>query len=235
MSNKKHHNKKNIQIYILILFIGFGLQLVVGQEKINQFNTKGKREGVWKKYYNNKRIRYQGQFNNGKEIGVFKFYSASNSEYPEAIKTFEQKSNFANVKFYSEKGLLKSEGEMKGKIRIGKWKYYHVNSKNILSEENYTEGILNGESKTYYKNGKLTEHLFYKNGKLNGRFRRYADNGNLLDDLNYVEGKLYGSAKYYNIKGKLIYWGDYENDQKIGKWNYFEKGKPNDSIKMKSN
>ena len=224
------HTKNRIQVILLLLFIGLGQQLVVGQEKINQLNLNGKREGVWKKYYNNKRIRYQGQFKNGKEIGIFKFYSASNSEYPEAIKTFEQKSNFAKVKFYSEKGLLKSEGEMKGKIRIGKWKYYHIDGKTILSEERYKEGILNGESKTYYTTGKLTEHLFYKNGKLSGNIKRYADNGNLLGDLNYIEGKLYGPAKYYNTKGKLIYWGDYEDDEKIGKWEYFEKGKPKDSI-----
>ena len=228
MTNKIY----KIQIILLILFVGFGLQLVVGQEKINQLNSNGKREGVWRKYYNNKRIRYQGKFKNGKEIGIFKFYSASNSEYPEAVKTFEQKSNFAKVKFYSEKGLLKSEGEMRGEIRIGKWNYYHIDGKTILSEESYKEGILNGESKTYYITSKLTEQLFYKNGKLSGNIKRYADNGNLLDDLNYIEGKLYGPAKYYNTKGTLIYWGDYEDDEKIGKWEYFKKGKPKDSIRV---
>lgn len=219
------------QIFLLVLFVGFGQQLIVGQEKINQFNENGQREGVWKKYYNNKRIRYQGQFENGREVGVFKFYDTSNSKYPEVVKTFDLKSNIAKVKFYTEKGLLKSEGELRGKIRIGKWKYYHIDGKTILSEENYEDGILNGESKTYYKTGKLTEHLFYKNGKLNGNIKRYADNGNLLDDLNYIDGKLYGAAKYYNTKGKLIYWGDYENDMKIGKWEYVETGNAKDSIK----
>jgi antitoxin component YwqK of YwqJK toxin-antitoxin module len=53
----------------------------------------------------------------------------------------------------------------------------------------------------------------------------------LLDDLNYENGKLHGSAKYYNIEGKLIYWGAYENDEKIGKWEFLENGKPLDSIK----
>ena len=48
--------------------------------------------------------------------------------------------------------------------------------------------------------------------------KRYADNGILLDDLNYEKGKLHESAKYFNVEGKLIYWGDYENAEKIGKW-----------------
>jgi len=54
-----------------------------------------------------------------------------------------------------------------------------------------------------------------------------------LDNLNYNVGKLHGAAKYYNIKGKLIYWGNYENDEKVGKWEYFENGKPEDFNKDK--
>jgi len=210
------------------------VQNINAQEKINQFDVNGARIGVWKKYYNNKRIRYQGKFEAGKEIGVFKYYSALSSDHPIVIKIFTKNTNQAEVQFFTEKGILESEGEMNGKNRIGKWLYYHSNGKSILSEENYKNGVLNGISKTYYLNGKITEFSHYKNGKLDGNLKRYADNGILLDNLNYKNGKLYGAAKYYNIKGKLIYWGDYQNDEKVRKWEYFENGKPEslDSIKQ---
>lgn len=219
----------SIVIFFLITFFSF--QTILAQEKINQQDANGNRVGVWKKYYNNARIRYQGQFEVGKEVGVFKYYSALSSEHPIIIKSFIKNSNKATVQFFSEKGVLESEGVMEGKKRIGKWLYYHEGGKSIVAEENYEKGTLNGVSKTYYLNGKITEFSHFKNGKLHGNLKRYADSGVLLDDLNYENGKLHGRAKYYNIEGKLIYWGAYENDEKVGKWEFSENGKPLDSIK----
>ncbi len=216
---------KKIQIVFTFFLLFIANQTVISQEKINQLDANGKRTGIWKKQYSNNKIRYQGQFEAGKEIGIFKFYSALSSQHPIAIKTFTKNTEIATVEFYTEKGILQSKGKMKGKKHIGKWLYYHPNEKTILSEENYTNGILNGISKTYYKTGKITEILFYKNGKLHGNTKRYASNGILLDDLNYKNGKLHGLAKYYNVKGKLIYTGNYEDDKKVGKWEYFENGK----------
>ena len=218
---KIHHT-----FFVLFVLSILSVQPIIAQEKINQFDAKGKRTGVWEKYYNNNRIRYQGQFEVGKEVGIFKYYSALSSDHPTAIKTFSKNRETATIQFFSEKGILESEGEMNGKNRVGKWVYFHPDGTSILSEENYRKGILNGESKTFYLTGKLTEFSHYKNGKLHGNLKRYADNGVLLDDLNYNNGKLHGAAKYYNIEGKLIYWGDYENDEKVGDWEYFENGKP---------
>lgn len=224
---------KKLQLFGIVCFLLFSYQTSLSQEKINQLNAKGKRTGVWQKRYNNGKIRYVGQFKNGKEIGVFKFYSALSSEHPVAIKTFEDHSNLAKVSFYTVKGILQSEGLMDGKKRMGLWKYYQQDGKNLLSEENYKEGVLEGKSVTYYKSGKVAEMVFYKNDKLDGNTKRYAENGILLDDLNYKEGKLNGLAKYYDIKGKLIYTGNYENDVKVGKWQYFENGKSVDVDKIK--
>jgi antitoxin component YwqK of YwqJK toxin-antitoxin module len=209
----------NYKIAFLLFFCS-GIFSISAQENINKINANGERIGVWKKFYNNGKIRYQGQFENGKEIDVFKYYSIVSSEHPIIIKTFSKENNISKVEFFSESGILESKGEMNGKNRIGKWVYYQNEGK-IISEENYSNGVLNGISKTYYKSGKITEILNYKNGKLNGSIKRFADNGVLLDDINYVNGKLNGLAKYYNLKGKLIYTGNYENDEKVGKWQYF--------------
>jgi antitoxin component YwqK of YwqJK toxin-antitoxin module len=210
--------------FFIIVFI-LSSFFTSAQEKVNQYNENGERIGVWKKYYANNRIRYIGQFENGKEVGVFKFYSVKSSTFPTAIKTFSKSSSIAEVQFFNEKGVLESEGKMNDKNRTGLWTYYFPDGKTVISEENYKNGLLNGEAKTFYKDGKITEILHYKNGKLHGNVKRYASNGTLIDDLNYKEGKLHGPAKYYNIEGKLIYAGDYENDLKVGKWEYHSDGK----------
>ena len=218
---------------LVVLVIVLNCSGLNAQEKINTFDENGKRTGVWKKYYNNNRIRYHGQFEAGKEVGVFKFYSALNSDHPVAIKVYDGDSSLVNVKFYSVKGVLESEGAMENKNRTGKWMYYHKDGKTIIAEEMYQQEELNGESRTFYENGKITEILNYKNGKLHGKVMRYSEEGTLLDDLLYAEGKMHGLAKYYNTKGELIYTGNYENDEKVGKWEYFENGKPENVNKLK--
>lgn len=195
------------------------------QEKINQLDAKGRKTGIWKKYHNNNRIRYEGQFEADKEIGVFKYYSILSSDHPIIIKTFSKDSDIAEVVYYKEDGIKESEGKMKGKNRIGKWLYYYPDGKILMIEENYEDGVLNGNYTSYFKNSKVSEQLTYKNGKLNGNIKRFADNGTLLEDLNYVNDVLNGPANYYNVDGKLIYTGVYENDERVGDWKYYNDGK----------
>jgi len=218
-------------VVILVFFCGIFISSAQGE--INQVNENGERDGVWKKLYSNGNIRYEGQFEVGKEVGVFNYYSMVNSEHPIVVKTFSKENNIATVEFYYETGVIESTGKMDGKNRVGKWIYYHSNGKVVISEENYENGLLNGVSKTFYRSGEITEILQYKKGKLHGNIKRFADNGVLIDDLNYSNGNLNGPAKYYDIKGELIYTGHYENDEKIGKWEYFENGKPINPNKLK--
>lgn len=196
--------------YILLFF----LIQIHSQELVNQYNEKGEREGVWKKYYPNKRIRYQGQFKDGKEIGTFKFYSINTSVHPIAIKKYIKNSNLIEVFFFSEKGVLQSKGNMIGKQREGTWKYYRKDGKTIITTEFYKKGLLEGQQKIFYKNGKLAKEEYYKAGKLHGKSKKYTVKGVLLEEVNYKNGKLHGTAKYFDLNGRLINSGKYKNNQK---------------------
>lgn len=213
---------------IILIFFSWCILIPIygnAQEKINQLDAKGRKTGIWKKYHNNNRIRYEGQFEADKEVGVFKYYSILSSDHPIIIKIFSKDSDIAEVVYYKEDGIKESEGKMKGKNRIGKWLYYYPDGKILMIEENYEDGVLNGNYTSYFKNSKVSEQLTYKNGKLNGNIKRFADNGTLLEDLNYVNDVLNGPANYYNVDGKLIYTGVYENDERVGDWKYYNDGK----------
>jgi len=218
---KKLHLKS-----LLIFLIVFVSGTAMAQEKINQLDAQGRRIGVWKKYYDNKNIRYEGQFEAGKEIGVFNYYGELNSKQPIIVKTFSEANDIAQVTYFYDGGTLQSEGSMKGTNRIGKWLYYNTDGKTIISEENYENGLLNGTVTTYFSTGKITEILNYKNGELYGNVLRYSSEGILLDDLQYENGKLHGPAKYYDVAGKILRKGLYKNDEKVGNWEYFENGEP---------
>ncbi|MBA3985779.1 MAG: hypothetical protein H0X63_04205, partial [Flavobacteriales bacterium] len=60
-----------MKINILSQFVFLlGLFSINAQEKTNQLNENGKRNGPWEQYYEGtKQLRYEGTFLNGKEIG----------------------------------------------------------------------------------------------------------------------------------------------------------------------
>lgn len=206
---------------LLFLLVAVG----VYSQELNQLDENNQRTGVWKKYHPNKRLRYEGTFLKGKEIGVFKFYSMNASVHPVAIKTYEEDSDEAMVQFFTNKGVLESEGVMIGKKRVGLWLYYHKDGKTIMIEENYEDGLLSGEYKIYYKNTVLTRSAHYKEGNLHGSYKQFTDRGILIDDLNYTDGNIDGKAVFYEPNGKIKQRGQYKNDLKVGVWEYYVEGK----------
>lgn len=216
--------EKGIKIvFLLIVFLI--IHPVFSQEEVNQLNKNGEREGVWEKYYDNNRLRYRGTFKSGKEVGTFKYYSAASSDHPVIIKEFDANSDLADVKFYTEAGVLESEGQMKGKDRVGKWIFYHTDGKSVMSEENYVNGKLDGTYKTYFQDGSPTEIANYKNGLLDGNYKKYAIKGHLIYDFNYKNGKLNGLATYYSRRtGDLIKKGPFKDDERVGTWENYVDG-----------
>ena len=130
--------------YFWIIFLWVSIYSVGAQNGVNEFDDNGKRHGVWRKFYNNDRVRYVGKFDHGKEIGVFKYFSASNSDNPVIVKEYTGSDNLAHVSFYTPGGALESKGKMQGKERVGKWLFYHPDGKSVMSEENYVNGKLGG-------------------------------------------------------------------------------------------
>nr|WP_321222974.1 toxin-antitoxin system YwqK family antitoxin [uncultured Psychroserpens sp.] len=214
--------------YIFILILTVSSINSYAQESINQFDKDGKRHGVWKKYFDKtKQLRYEGQFDHGKEIGTFKFYTLNRgTSVLSATKVFNLNNENADVKFLSSKGKLISEGQMKGKLYSGKWVYYHNKSDAVMATEFYNEnGKLEGEKLVFYPDGTTAEKANYKNGLLNGISTWYAKNGKILKEFTYLNDELNGECKYYDTNGNLEAEGTYRKDLKHGIWKYYKNGK----------
>lgn len=214
----------NLKLAGVFLFIS----LVAFAQDINQFDSNGKRHGVWKKNFEGtKQIRYQGTFEHGKEVGEFKFYKlVKKKSVLTATKVFNPNDNSAQVTFFASNGKVISEGKMVGKLYVGKWIYYHNKSDQIMTLENYnSKGELEGEKLVYYKDGVVAERVNYLAGKQHGKSYWYSVKGVVLKEFNYDKGELHGIAKYYHPKGDLIAEGSYKQGKKVGIWKYYEDGK----------
>ena len=92
----------------------------------NQFNDNGERSGLWVGYHSNGIIKYKGEFLDGKESGLFKYYDYSGNLVIELDYVELGYKSFA--KLYYANGTLKSTGQYVKQAKEGVWIYYNQNS-----------------------------------------------------------------------------------------------------------
>jgi len=211
------------KIFILLLLNSlFGF----AQDDFNLLDKEGKKHGVWKGFHQeSKRLRYQGTFDHGKEVGTFNYYDDTAAGDIIGVRVFSSTDNSVYTTFYDQKKNIVSEGKSIGKLNEGVWKYYHFESKTIMTLENYKDGKLEGKRTVYFPNGKIAEECTYKNGKKDGAYTKYLDNGTLIETSFYKNNEYDGQAVYKDIEGKIVSQGLYKNGKKIGIWQFLEGNK----------
>jgi len=199
---------------------------VFGQD-LNSFDENEKRHGKWMKYYDGTtNLRYKGQFKHGKEVGVFEFFHKQpKGKHPSCIKTFSLDSDIVNVKYYTSTGVFLSEGNMKGKKRIGVWSSYERNTGVLIEKEEYENGMLNGTKTSFYEDGKIIQTQEFKNDLAHGKKLMYTPNGKLTSEYVFFNGKSNGLFAEYDKQGRKSLTGKYKMNKPQGIWKYYENGK----------
>lgn len=211
---------------IVFLFLLFGAFIANAQDKINQLDDKGNRHGLWRgTHKESNRIRYEGIFNHGMETGIFKYFDDTKAGSVIATRDFSKGDGSCYAIFYDQKGNKVSEGKLMNKLPEGEWKYYHFESKQLMSQEFYKNGKLEGSRKVFYKDGTFAEETNYKNGIKVGNSKTYSEKGQLIDSHIYKNGQYDGVASYYDGLGNKMYEGNYVNGKRVGTWKFFEKNK----------
>lgn len=213
---------KYIIALLFLTTIGFA-------QDINKLDANGKKQGLWKGVYEeSKRPRYEGTFDHGKEVGMFKFFDDTKAGTVIATREFNPKDNSCYTIFYNQSKHKVSEGKVVNKQFEGEWKYYHEDLPSVMTSEPYTNGKLNGVRKVFYKSGEIAEETSYKDGIKNGPYKSYAENGIVLEESIYKNGQYDGKATYKSVDGQLAGQGLYKNGKKVGMWKILEKGKLKD-------
>ena len=65
-----------LKIIILSVFLTFSCINVMGQ-KYNNIDKQGRRQGKWIEYFDNGKVRFEGQFKDDFPIGEFVYYDES--------------------------------------------------------------------------------------------------------------------------------------------------------------
>ena len=167
------------------------------REKINRFNTRKNKQGVWKEFFEGTElIRSEGRFIDGKKNGFFREY--------------DRKGVLINTVKYDNDEVVTNVEEI-ADLEIRREFHHNASLKSIGSYN--SDGQEQGAFKEYTDQGELvTTKLFYK-GILLGK--------GILDERGIKQGEW---EEYYtggSVKAK----GEYKNGKKIEDWvYYFETG-----------
>lgn len=201
---------------IAFFFITAG---VVAQNKINQTDTQGRKQGVWIKKDVEGKLVYQATFKDDKPVGEMKRFH-SNGQL-KAILNFKEGSNESEAHLFDEKGKLIAQGMYDGQKKTGEWKYM-IDGK-IISTEIYLNGQKQGIAKRYYKTGEILEESNWENNLMNGPYKSYFQDGKIFLECYYTEGKRNGVFRTWFSGGSIELEANYTNDAKDKDWKYFDK------------
>ena len=189
------------------------------QAGINKKDEQGRKTGKWQAFHPNGKMRYEGNFREGYEIGTFKFWNGNGQLVSELL--YSQKGEYASARIFYPGGVVKAEGNFHKRKKDGLWKYYSKSPHIIKKEESYKDGIKDGPWRVYFRDGKLTSEIYWKDGKRHGSWTDFFQNGNPHVEATFENGVLVGNYTVYYSSKVVEKEGVYVKGKMNGIWRYY--------------
>lgn len=206
-----------IKLFLLLMAI---CPFLMAQNPINQVNSKGKKQGYWKKYDDKNVLLYEGTFANDVPVGEFKYY------YPngklKSTTNFIQGVHKVHTVMYDEQGKKAAEGNFIDQQKDSIWNYYN-SAGTLIKTEGYNKGKKEGAWRTFSsQTGTLLEEDFYRGDKRNGTCRTFFADGKISTRIDYIDGQMNGVSETYYPGEQIFIRGMYHNGLKIKTWDTYD-------------
>jgi len=177
------------------------------------------REGEWKMYYENGRVKELGEYKNGKHESHWKTFFEDGTLKGE----IEYTDDFGRYTEYYHSGKVLGEGPKTGNKNVGLWRYF-AGDGTLLSEGEFVDGKKNGPWTNYYPSGKPASKGNYLGDEPSGKWEYFFEDGTVSSVGEFDKGKKDGYWKAFNAGGKLK--SEVTFDKGSGEYReYYESGK----------
>lgn len=229
----------------VITLIEYRRGFVVDRENINRRDKNRLKQGRWKFFYPDGKVKTEGIYRDDKRNGYFKEYDEKGmlTDVGKYVNDVRQEEAPELVKLdvrtdYYPTGKVKTVASYKGNTPEGIRRDYAENGQ-VISAFTYRngkivgegiiddEGIKDGPWKEFYNDGQLLSEGSYRNGKRIGKWRFYHPNGNLEQEGNYNnQGNADGAWNWFYDDNSLLREETYLNGKSDGIFTeYDETGK----------
>ena len=192
-------------------------------QTINQKDSKGRKVGKWiVKYENSSRVKYKGNFKEGKPTGLFVFYYEESGKV-KAKNTYFKNGMNSKVSTYYENGKLMSMGNYVNQVKDSTWVYMDQWG-NYVSQETYKFGKKHGKCIDFYPfnpridggRPQILEITMYSYGEKEGEYQKFYKNGVVLKQSKFIAGEKEGKETTYYPTGKKMTEIHYKHGVKHG-------------------
>jgi len=193
-----------------------------GQKSSEGTMHNGKPDGYWKTYYENGKLKAEGNRVNFELDGLWKFYDDS-SRLKVTIDYKNDRKNGLKTTYLTDETITEN---FVNDVKEGNTTYYYPGGEMRLYIP-FVDGLENGISKEFAKDGTVITFIEYKkgfmvsrerinrkdrNGLKQGRWKFFYPNGLVQLDGVYKDDKKHGYFKEYDEKGQLLSVKKYYND-----------------------
>lgn len=208
------------------LLILFSFLTIISLSQENKVDTKGKKQGYWKKYFpGTTLVDYEGSFIDDIPNGLFIYYFKNGRIKSRMIFKERGTITYSTIYHDDNNNYPMASGKYVNKVKDSTWNYWGPSGR-ISVTENFKLGLLDGKKVIYYvpelindKNLIIAQDLNFRNGKKEGEQKEYFDNGVLKSKSKYVNDKLVGEVITYTPGGTIEMKDNYVNGEKEG-WCY---------------
>lgn len=184
----------------------------------NEFDAEGKKHGVWKKFNEEGKIIYEGEFDHDIPIGEFKYYYTNGKT--KAIVVHSGDGVYSHTTTYHDNGYVLATGGFKNKEKDGLWVYYNEEGIKV-TEELYDDTKKSGKWKTFYLDGKVAEEVSWKDDLKEGQWIQFYRDGTIKLVAYYKDDFKNGPFKIFYPNRQVALSGTYEMGKRTGEWIHF--------------
>lgn len=229
----------------IIALLQYKRGFIIDRENINRTDKNGLKQGRWKYFYDDGKVKLEGIYRDDKRNGYFKEYDEKGmlidiakyvnderqEETPELVKLDVKTDYYPN-------GRPKTVASYKADVPEGIRRDYDSTGK-VISSFTYKEGkiisegiiddegVKDGPWKEFYESGQLRAEGMYALGNKIGRWRFYHENGSIEQEGTFNnQGNPEGPWKWFYDDGKILREENYRNGLSDGVYTeYDETGK----------
>ncbi len=168
---------------------------------------KNQRSGKWTFYYHDGKIEQTGDYIRGKTTGIWTWYY-DNGKISREESYFNGKEDGVMVE-YSQEGKIITKGDYVEGEKEGKW-YYRVGDH--IEVGSYITGLRDGIWKYFYSDSTINFEGDYLQGNPDGKHILYYENGVVKEERYYIMGIREKNWKKYDEEGNLTMTITYQDD-----------------------
>lgn len=201
----------------IITLLEYHNDFLVSRDRINRSDNKGLKQGDWKEFYPNGRIKSEVTYVDDLQNGYYKEYDNKGNlqitmlyEKGAIVKSkVEDEPDIEIVNKYDQDGKLIYNGPFRNKVPVGNHREYGKDGKVTNAFVFNDNGVM------------LSEGILDDAGNKNGKWKDLYPDKKIQAEGQYTDNRRTGQWKFYNQAQKIEQTGSYNNNRPDGLWKWY--------------